>query len=1202
MEPRLKVPGNGLPSIVNQLTINNSAGVNLTNSVQTDSLYLTAGVFNVNAAVTLTIDNLVTIASGSLTSAVTGTVNYSKPSNGQNLILGSYGNLTFSNYPKVFPSTGILSIAGTFTQGTGTGHVFTGSTVSFNGTTTQVIPAFAYNNLMTSNGWKGIAGATTVLGNLTITSGVLSDSSFLLTVNGNIANTGVHKSGTGEIYLNGGASAHVVSGGGTFANVELNDGTGITTSGNVNVGGILTLTRGIITTASDTVVILSGGSVNRAVSGLPRHIYGNMKMYVATGGPVSLTFQIGDATNYAPVGVTFASVTGAGYVVSSTAGSEHPAIKVSGIDQTNDANRFWRINNLGVTFTTYSLTLNFAAADLDPTANTSYFFIRRFSSPLWYGTNTTARTSSSTESIGLGSTEFGDFAVGQLQGYFRWTGIGGDSKWSTASNWSLNSVPTAMNDVVLDTTAVINSVSTVDSCRSLTITNSGIQLSVTTGVLSISGNLTMSAGVFNTQSAFPTVPGTVSISGGKIGFNGTVAQTIPAYNYYDLSVSGAHTTNNITLAPGTISVADSFITTATFTTGTWVNTGNTFTYSGSAGQLIGAIRYNNLSILNARGANNITFSSTDTLHIAGTPTMSATFNSGYGYILTGTIFDYTGTGAQTIPCLPYNSLIITGARTTNTVTLSSTDTIHVASVFNPAATFSSGGYQSSGSVFDYNGTGAQTVAAFNYNNLLISGARTTNNVTIANSGTVGIAGTLTITATFASGGYVTTGSTINYNGTGAQTVIAFWYNNLTISGTRTANYVTLASSDTIRVASTFSPAATFTGGDYVRTGSTINFNGSGAQTIPSFRYNNLQASTGGTKTAGGALVIYGSMIIGSSSTVDGSSTIDTLYGNWINNGTFTPTTSEIVFAGPSNSSISGATSFNNLTINKSSSTVNVALNNSIQAVNVSMASGSMGTGPSNVVTITGTRTGNGIILGTVTRTQVFSAGTSYAFEGPYTTLNFSASGTLPSSITVFVDTVSPGANTYMTPINRYYVISQTGGSGFTYTLQLHYRNTEVISPNMNSSLKIWQRTSTGPDVWARLGITAADSTVNDWVQYSGVTTVGTWSLSSTTVPNIVLTLTASAVNPVPGDTVTYTIAYSNTGDGSATNTVVSASTPLHTSYVANSVTVNSVSKTDAADSDGVTVSSGNIAVNLATVVGTITPGANGTITYRVIIN
>ena len=1194
--------GNGMPATVNKLTINNSSGANLTNAVQTDSLYLTAGAFNVNAAVTLTINNIVVVGSGSLTSAATGTVNYSKPSNVQSLIAGSYGNLTFSNFSKIFPSSGTVSIAGTFTQGTGTGHVFTGSTVSFNGTASQVIPAFSYNNLMTSNGWKGIAGATSVLGNLTLTSGVLSDSSFVLTVNGNVVNGGVHKSGTGEMYFNGSSSAHLVSGGGTFANIELNDGNGITITGSMNIGGILTLTRGIITTGTDTVVIVPGGTVNRAVSGLPRHVYGNMKMYVAAGSPISLTFQIGDASTYAPVGITFASVSVAGYVATSTVGSEHPSIKISGIDQANDAARYWTVKNLNVTFTTYSLTLNFASTDLNVSANTGYFFIRRFSSPLWYGTNTTTRTSSSTQSIGLGPTEFGDFAVGQLQSYFRWTGIAGDTKWSTAGNWSFNSVPTSMNDVVLDTTAVITSITANDSCKSLTINNSAVQLTVTTGALSIAGNLTMSTGILNTQAAFPTVIGMVSLSGGKIGFTGTGAQTIPAYSYYDLSVSGAHTTNNITLAAGTISVADSFVTTATFTTGTWINTGNTFNYTGTAGQLIGAVRYNNLAILNARGANNVTFSSADTVHIAGTLTTSATFNSGYGYVLTGTTVDYNGTGAQTVACMPYNSLRISGARTTNTVTLSSSDTIHVGNIFSPVATFTSGGYQPAGSIVDYNGTGAQTVAAFNYNNLLISGAKTTNSVTFASSGTVGIAGALATTATFTSGVYVTTGSTINYNGTGAQTVNAFWYDNLTISGTRTTNNVTLASSDTIRVATVFSPTATFTSGAYVAAGSTVNFNGSGAQTIPSFHFNNLQTATGGTKTAGGALVISGSMIIGSSSTIDGSTSIDTLYGNWINNGTFTPTTSEIVFAGPSNASISGATSFNNLTINKSSSTTNVALNNSIQAVNVSMAAGSMGTGPSNILTITGNRTGNGIILGTVTRTRTFSAGTSYAFEGPYTTLNFNAGGTLPTSITVFVDTVSPGANTYMTPINRYYVISQTGGSGFTYALQLHYRNTEVSVPNVNSSLKIWQRTSTGPDVWARLGMTAADSTVNDWVQYTGVTTVGTWSMSSTTVPNIVLALAASAVNPAPGDTVIYTISYSNTGDGSATNTVVSASTPLHTTYVANSVTVNSVAKTDASDGDGVTVSSGSITVNLATIVGTIGPGGNGTITYKVIIN
>ena len=39
-----------------------------------------------------------------------------------------------------------------------------------------------------------------------------------------------------------------------------------------------------------------------------------------------------------------------------------------------------------------------------------------------------------------------------------------------------------------------------------------------------------------------------------------------------------------------------------------------------------------------------------------------------------------------------------------------------------------------GYTIDYNGTSAQTVAAFTYNNLTISGARATNNVTLQPSG------------------------------------------------------------------------------------------------------------------------------------------------------------------------------------------------------------------------------------------------------------------------------------------------------------------------------------------------------------------------------------------------------------------------------------------------------------------------------------
>ena len=481
-------------------------------------------------------------------------------------------------------------------------------------------------------------------------------------------------------------------------------------SANLNISGTLTLTRGIITTASDSVVINSGGNVTRAVSGLARHVYGNMKYYITTGSPVSVTFHIGDATNYAPLNITLASVTTAGYFVATTVGSNDPYIGISGFDITKNVVRYWTLKNLNVVFTTYSVTANFVSTDIMSGANTANFFLRLYSGGLWNGPTTTTRTSSSTQATGL--TAFGDIAVGQLLGYFRWVGLGGNPYWNTPNNWSLNAVPTTLNDVILDTTAIIYNIS-ADSCKSLTITNSGIQLTDSIGSLAVIGNLSMTNGTLNTRLAFPTVGGTTTMTGGSVGFTGTGSQTVPAVGYYNLNLAGGGArTGNVTLASGTITVANNAVLSGVIPAGQWINTGNTFQYTGSGGQSIAPLGYNNLTISNARGANNITFSSGDTIRIAGTFTPSATFSSGYGYVLTGTTVDFNGSGAQTVPCMPYNSLRISGARTTNTVTLSSSDTIHVANIFNPVATFTSGGYQSAGSIVDYNGAGAQTDCSF----------------------------------------------------------------------------------------------------------------------------------------------------------------------------------------------------------------------------------------------------------------------------------------------------------------------------------------------------------------------------------------------------------------------------------------------------------------------------------------------------------
>src|SRR5207247_715815 len=154
----------------------------------------------------------------------------------------------------------------------------------------------------------------------------------------------------------------------------------------------------------------------------------------------------------------------------------------------------------------------------------------------------------------------------------------------------------------------------------------------------------------------------------------------------------------------------------------------------------------------------------------------------------------------------------------------------------PAATFAGGNYIVAGSTFDFNGTGAETVPAFNYDNLTISGTRTSNSVTLA-AGTVGVTGALIPAASFTTGAYVTPGNTVNFNGTGAQVVPNFNYNNLTISGARTSNNVTLVGAT--GVAGTFNPSATFSTGSFVTSGNTIAFNGAGAQTIPTFSYRGL---------------------------------------------------------------------------------------------------------------------------------------------------------------------------------------------------------------------------------------------------------------------------------------------------------------------------------------------------------------------------
>ncbi|HLX11836.1 MAG TPA: hypothetical protein VKS81_03390, partial [Bacteroidota bacterium] len=210
---------------------------------------------------------------------------------------------------------------------------------------------------------------------------------------------------------------------------------------------------------------------------------------------------------------------------------------------------------------------------------------------------------------------------------------------------------------------------------------------------------------------------------------------------------------------------------------------------------------------------------------------------------------YAGTLTQTVAALNYGKLVLTGTRGADSIKYASSGTIGISNTLTNTATFGLGSLVLTGSTVNYNGAGAQSITSTSYNNLSITGTRT-NGSTITVPGPIQVAGTFTASAKLKGGGKYTATGTFTYNGTGAQTITAFSYANLSITTTGRTGNVTM--SGTINVSGSFSPntadGQTYTGGKYVVSG-TMNYNGTTGQAIAApFIYNSLTVS--GNKAAG----------------------------------------------------------------------------------------------------------------------------------------------------------------------------------------------------------------------------------------------------------------------------------------------------------------------------------------------------------------
>jgi predicted outer membrane repeat protein len=693
-------------------------------------------------------------------------------------------------------------------------------------------------------------------------------------------------------------------------------------------------------------------------------------------------------------------------------------------------------------------------------------------------------------------------------------------KINNGSGVTLNAGNTIVNGTLMLTTGALNVAANTLTINDGSSVGTGTLTSGAAGIVNYNqssagqsvlagsyGNLTFSAftkvlpstGTIGVASVFNPNGVTTghTITGSTFDFNGTGAQTVPVFNYNNLTISGARGGATVTLAAGTIGVAATFNPSATAVVYSF--TGNTFDFNGAGAQTIPAFNYNNLTISGNRAVA-ITLGNGN-VGVAGVFNPSITGNTWTANAANVVVFN--GAALQTIPAFAFfNGLTLANAAGANlggNVTVLNGLSLNAGALgvgtntltLNGAVSFGAGSLTSSPTgtvIYNQQSNGQATVLAANYGNLTFSNF----SKTLASTGTIGIAGTFTP----GSGtGHTITGSTINFNGAGAQTIPGFTYNNLTSTG---AVARTLDPVNTIKIAGVFTPGAS----TYTITGSTIEYNGSAAQSLPGtfLQYNNVTFNNPTTVTGGPAtLDVNGNLLITQGTFAAGGSLSITVGGNWTKNGgAFSPSTGDVTFDGGAGQTIGGttATTFNNLSVGNAvglamsnDNTVNGVL--ALVGSDITVAATKTLTQPN-----TGTSSGNKDVNGRLQRTGIDTAalGTTFSFGNPNNQITVT-SGTRPANIVVDLTRSAPAD--YLLAVQRKYTITPNVTPG-PVTLRLHYLDAEL---NGNDATTMLFRRFNGAG-WTPVTPTSRVTNLepNNWLEKTGQPQLSPWTFSSSGIP------------------------------------------------------------------------------------------------------
>jgi hypothetical protein len=413
-------------------TLSGTGPVNLTGSgttiggtgsvTDTGILTLSTGAKSILSTATLSFAGTVAISG-----AIAVTNNGSVTSTAAGGITGTVAGSTWTNAANsTLNVSGPLLATGTLTANANP------NTVTYAGAAQTVkLPSAGYFHLtLSGSGAKTLAaGTTTIAGNLTLSGVTYDGTTNNPTVNlaGNFTDSGTFNSGSGTFTFNGG-SAQTLSGTSantTFTNLKMNNASGLSISHNVTVSTLLTLTSGVVSTATNTLITSANcpGSISR-VSG---HIKGNLQLKFATGAQ-TCTFHLGDAAvaNYTPLTVTFTNVGTAGGLVGSVSAGDFSDVNIP-LDQTVSVNRSWTLTlpasapvALAVA-STYSTAFTYLASDNDDATQVASYIVAKgdtcAATCATWATPTVSGTPTSTAATAAGMTSFNAsvFAVGKAK-------------------------------------------------------------------------------------------------------------------------------------------------------------------------------------------------------------------------------------------------------------------------------------------------------------------------------------------------------------------------------------------------------------------------------------------------------------------------------------------------------------------------------------------------------------------------------------------------------------------------------------------------------------------------------------------------------------------------------------------------------------------------------------------------------------------